>query len=503
MTIAADERAQPRLYRLSPIDSTGLMFGLALPQLVLVAGGVVIGSTVMVTTSVPIGIAILVTGALLGLVRVHGASLVELAPQGARYARQRLGEGGAWFSVVPLLGGDTTDAPPALADQDVLIVDPGPLGLGPPGAEIAVSRDRKAGTYAATLRVAGRQFALIDQGEQDWLVTQWGTALQAFIAERTPVVSIRWSEWAAPAGLEEHRRWLKEHLDDNPLHDVRQAYEQLLDEAGSRSTRHEVLVTVTVHGGKVRVGKRHDRDRVRAAVELLLTEVRLFGQRLEGAGLLVSMPLAPGEWARAMRLRLDPTCRAALDGRRRSLADTNSEVSVANAGPTAAESTWTAWHADGAWHRGLYVSEWPRLDVPARWMSDLMLYNGAVRTVSVFFEPVPRSRSQRSITRDAAKIESDSQQRAEKGFRVGAHHRRAARAVEEREEELVAGYGEFFYAGVVCVTATTLGELEAATDEITQVAASVGLELRPLHGRHDQAMVASLPIARGVTPRGR
>ncbi len=503
MTSTTTDRQKSRLYRLSPIDATGLMFGLTFPQLILVAAGVVIGSIVMVTSSVPIGIGILLLGASLGLVRIHGASIAELAPQGLRYARQRSGDGGAWFSAVPLLGGDLDDAPPALADQDVLVVDPGPLGLGPPGAEIAVSRDRKAGTYAATIRVAGRQFALIDHGEQDWLVTQWGTALQAFIAERTPVVSIRWSEWAAPAGLEEHRSWLKDHLDDNPLHDVRQAYEELLNEAGSRSTRHEVLVTVTIHSGKVRMVRRHNGDRVRAAVELLLTETRLFGQRLEGAGLLVSTPLSPGEWSRAMRLRLDPSCRAALDGRRRSLADASSEVSISNAGPTAAESTWTAWRADGAWHRGLYVSEWPRLDVPARWMSDLMLYNGAVRTVSVFFEPVPRSRSQRSITRDAAKIESDSQQRSEKGFRVGAHHRRAARAVEEREEELVAGYGEFFYAGVVCVTAASLSELEAATDEITQVAASVGLELRPLHGRHDRAMIASLPVARGVAPRGK
>lgn len=132
-----------------------------------------------------------------------------------------------------------------------------------------------------------------------------------------------------------------------------------------------------------------------------------------------------------------------------------------------------------------------------------MVYNGAVRSVSVFFEPVPRSKSQRSITRDAAKIESDAQQRAEKGFRVGAHHRRAARAVEEREEELVAGYGEFLYAGVVCVSAGTLEELDSATDEIVQVGASIGIELRPLHGRHDQAFAASLPIARSVAPKGR
>ena len=113
-----------------------------------------------------------------------------------------------------------------------------------------------------------------------------------------------------------------------------------------------------------------------------------------------------------------------------------------------------------------------------------------------------RSKSQRSITRDAAKLESDTEQRSQKGFRVGAHHRRAARAVEEREEELVAGYGEFFYAGVVCITAPTLTGLEAATEEVSQVAVAVGLEVRPLYGRHDQAMAATLPVARGLAPKG-
>lgn len=149
----------------------------------------------------------------------------------------------------------------------------------------------------------------------------------------------------------------------------------------------------------------------------------------------------------------------------------------------------------------MYVADWPRLDVAAAWMADLMLYAGSVRTISVFFGPIARSKSQRSIVRDAAKIESDAAHRTEKGFRVGAHHRRAARAVEEREEELVAGYGEFSYAGLVTITTTSLDELDAVTAEVSQVAASVGLELRPLHGRHDYAMAATLPIARGLVPK--
>ena len=314
------------------------------------------------------------------------------------------------------------------------------------------------------------------------------------------MVSIGWSQWAVPAGLDEHRVWLGDHLAADPLGDVRAAYEQLLREVGAQAVRHEVLVTVTLAVG--RVGRRRGaQDRLSMAVETLVSEMRLFSQRLEGSDLLVSAMLSPSEWARAMRVRLDPPAQLVIDGRARSLGQAAGGLSPDNAGPQATESTWTAWRADGSWHRAMRVTEWPRIDVGAGWLSDLLLYAGSVRTLAVVLEPVPRSKSQRSIVRDAAKVESDAAHRAEKGFRVGAHHRRARQAVEEREEELVAGYSEFVYAGLVCVTSDTLDDLDAATDEVSQIAASLGVEVRPLHGRHDLAMVATLPVARGVVPK--
>lgn len=491
-----------RTYTLSPPDRTGWMFGLGLAQLGVCAFSVFAGVIVMSIYNVPIGIAVGVAGIGLGIARVGHMTLLEAIPHSLRWSKATVAGGQVWYAVVPLVGGDQDKAAPSvLDDHELLIVDAGHVGVGAAGTKIAVSRDTKANTYSATLRVAGKQFSLVESHDQDHLLNQWGVALQSFIAERSPVVSVRWSEWAAPAGLDEHRRWLNEHMAADPLLDVRSAYELLLREAGSQTTRHETLVTVTINPGKMSLRKRQKQDAVRTAVDTLLAEMRLFGQRLEGADLAVSRPLTPGEWARAMRLRLDPTARLALDGRRRSLGEQAGECSPDNAGPLTAVDNWTSWQTDGAHHRALYVSDWPRIDVPAAWMSDLMLYNGSVRTVSVFFEPIARSKSQRSITRDAAKIQSDAEHRAEKGFRVGAHHRRAAKAVEEREEELVAGYGEFLYSGVVTVTARTEAELDEATDEVTQVAASVGLELRPLHGRHDLAVCATLPLARGIAPK--
>lgn len=352
---------------------------------------------------------------------------------------------------------------------------------------------------SATIRVTGRQFGLLEPGEQDWLIAQWGTALQAFISERTAVSSIRWSEWAAPAGLEEHRRWIAQHRAERPLASIQEAYEALLVEGGASASRHEVLVTVTVQPSRVRRGSAN--DGLKAAVEVLLGEVGLFSRRLSAAGLLVSAPLSPAVWSRAMRLRLDPGSRAGLDVRARSLGEEAGGLDPSNAVPLAAQTGWGSWRTDGAWHRALYVADWPRVEVPASWMGPLMLWAGSVRTISAFFEPVPRAKSFRQITRAAAKVQSDEDSRRRDGWRVGAHHRRAMQAVDEREEELVAGYGEFHYAGLVVVSADSEDGLDRAADEVTQVAAGIGIDLRPLHGRHDDAVVATLPVARSLASR--
>ena len=499
----SDTTTQGRSYRLSPPDRTGWMFGLSITQLAAVAIGVIVGASLMVTVGAVVGaVAVAVIGGL-GIARIGGVPLLETIPLGWRFVSMKANGESVWFERVPVVGGDADHpVPPAMRGLELLTVEASTTGDGSPGSRVAVGHDTESGTISATLRVAGRQFGLLEPAEQDWLISGWGTALGAFVSERNPVVSVRWSQWAAPAGLEEHRVWLSEHLATDPVEDVRAAYEQLLREAGGRTARSEVLVTVTVAIGRVR-RRRNDTDQLAAAVETLLGEMRLFAQRLESAGLIVSAPLTPAQWARAMRLRLDPSTRLALDRRQRSLGETAGAANPAHAGPSVTETTWNAWRTDGAWHRTLRVAEWPRIDVGAQWLSDLLLYSGCVRTMTVALEPVARSKSQRSIVRESAKIESDAAHRAEKGFRVGAHHRRARQAVEEREEELVAGYSEFNYAGLITVTAPSIDELDQATDEVSQIAASLGIELRPLHGRHDIGTLASLPVARGIVPKER
>jgi hypothetical protein len=488
-----------RLYRLAPIDKTGVMLGLSIVQIVVGGAGLLVGSILMVGVSVLLGVLVAVIFAAVGLIRVGGEPLLHQVPILMAFTKRGRKES-VWLAPIPVLGPavDPKKGPTVLASQEMHHIDPADYGLSPeemPGP-IAMVIDEKAGLFSVSVRINGRQFGLLEPHEQDWTLAQWGNVLSQFVSERPQITQVQWSEWAAPSGMSEHRDWLEAQKAAQPVPDAQAAWNELLGQAGTIATRHEVLLTITTHTSRIRAQKRH-RSRRDASIEALLKEARGLLTRLGGAGLNAVM-LSPREHTRAMRLRMDPSVRATLDRREAFLGTAAGFVSDSNAGPMATKDSWTWFAADNSMHRSFVVAEWPRLDVPGDWMRSLMLWSGVVRSVNVFFTPIPRSKSQRKITAQATKIDADVIHRTEKGFRVGAWHHRAAKSVKEREEELVAGYVELGFAGVVTISGSSLDELDQAGADIVQIAAGVGVELRPLHGRHEEAFIACLPVARGV-----
>ena len=191
--------------------------------------------------------------------------------------------------------------------------------MGFPGVgDIGVVHDRRAGTVSATVAVAGRHFGLVDRADQDAAVSRWGTALAGFVRDRSPVCQVRWSEWAAPAGVAEHLAFLERACHD-PAAPAAAAYRELVEGAGRLATRHETLVTMSVALGRPGRGARAGRDARAAAIATLGGELRLFSERLTGGGLRVSAPWTVAQLARAVRSRLDPTALGSLDRRSSSL----------------------------------------------------------------------------------------------------------------------------------------------------------------------------------------
>jgi hypothetical protein len=500
---------QARTFRFSPLDRTGLLLGLSGVQCALVAAGI-FASGLLLDAGAPFLVVLAPTVALsaASFVRWNARPVHEWAPVIARFAFLRVGGRRRWNAPIPLLTGSPVDGrrepalPPFL--RGLTIVDAGPVTWSPSSRHVGVGviRDRARGTVAGIIPVHGREFSLLERGEQERLLHLWGDALAGFCAERGRVSRVQVTEWAAPAGLGEHERFMANHAGVVRNEAALESYRELLSEAGPMTVAHEVLVTVTVDprrvsNGRARAGTEHD-----GVVQALLEELRLVSMRLEAATLVVGAPLSPPQIAEALRLRLDPACRPQFETRSASLAELVGLVSRYSAVPLAALINWDHLRTDGSLHRTYWVAEWPRLDVGPNWLEPLLLHGAGVRTFSLHYEPVPPSRAQRRIDRDSTRLAADEEQRARAGFRIGARHRRAQTAVAEREAELVAGYAELEYAGFVTVTAPDEDALAIACASYEQAAAQAGLELRALDGRHDLGVVCALPLGRGLAERG-
>ena len=495
-----------RLYRFAPRDRAGWILGLGASQCLVLAGALLL-SALMASAGAPVPflVAPVAGAAVFTFGRWRGRPMHEWVPVLAGWAGLH-GRGSIRGAArVPLLGepnGSPTRGaalPPFLVGLEILEASAAWTRARRLGS-VGLVADRRDRCLSGVLRVQGREFALVERAEQERLLSAWGDVLAGFCRERGAVSRVAWSEWAAPAGLEEHLRYVGAEgtaAADSPH---RAAYLALVNQAGPMTTRHEVLVTVTIDPRRARLARKSTNAGDDAAAGALLEELRLMTTRLENAELTVDVPLSPEELREVLRVRADPTVLGALATRRRA-SPAGALVGGHNFGPMVVDLHLGHARIDGSLHRGYWIAEWPRLDVGPGWLARLLLHDGGVRTVTVVCEPVAPSRSQRQIDRDATKLASDEEQRRKRGFRIGARHHRAEVAVLDREAELVAGHAELEYVGFLTVTAADEESLQRSCAEYEQAAAQAGFEVRALDGQHDAAFGASLPIGRYPSAR--
>jgi len=490
--------ADTRRYRFGPLDQAGWILGLGATQCVLLAGGLLTGGIALrasgsiLTAAAP---ALLAVAAAFG--RWQARPLHQWFAPLTSWAALRARGLDRWGAQILDLGRTgTPELPPFLAGLRFLEIPA--ATRGPRASGVGVVVDPTGQLLSATIRARGREFALLEPREQIRILDAWGAALGAFCREQSPVVRIAWTEWAAPASLENHLAFVREHHHDTPTGARLAEYLDLVGNAGPLTTSHEILITLTVDRRRVRRPRATDADE--AALETLLEELRLFSARLEQAGVAVEAPLSPGDLATVLRVRTDPSCAPRLDARARTLAEDARLIAPQNCSPLSVHARWHEVAADQALHRVYWIAQWPRLEVPADWLATLMLHPGGIRTLSLIAEPVAPSRSRRAIDREATRLASDEDQRARRGFRIRAQHRRAETEVLAREQELVAGYAELTYAGFLTITAFDPETLETQAGEWQQVAAQTGLELRALDGQHDLGLATALPLGHIPAP---
>ena len=224
--------------------------------------------------------------------------------------------------------------------------------------------------------------------------------------------------------------------------------------------------------------------------------------RLENAGLACDPPLSAVELVTATRVRSDPTVLAKLAGLRRSLAEAASVVAP-QFGPMAVAEDWNRVRVDGGVHRSWWVARWPRRDVPAAWLDQLLFGVSCTRTLTVVFEPVPPSRSDRDIDRETvvratnaggpgtARVPGQGGGPQSRPRRATPRTRAGRRLCGTPLRRVADRHGH--------------GPRPAAGDRrrVEQAAAQAGIELQALYGRQAAGWAASLPFGRTVARRHR
>ena len=479
----------PRRYRFAPAGKPGL-FGLIPPaQIAVAAGGTLVAWVLMVVGVFPPAAAIpALVGAGVAFKRVDGHPLYQLIPIASRWWWRR--RRGRWCRPIPLLGATDhvpVELPPAMRGLRLIEL------IDNDGRRRAVVHDQPVGTVSAVLAVSGDgQFSLADPLEQDRRVAMWGDAIAGFCRERTAVCRVAWQEWTAPAGSTDELG-ISAPAETQAECD----YQALVRAVAPTLTTHEPHLVLTVRVDAV-TPRRHQ-PRLEAACEALFDQARLFTSRLETAGLTAGPVLSPVELTHLVRTRSDPQARAALATVSRSLASLAGRA-AADFGPMAVDDVWQHVQVNGALHRSFWVRGWPRVEVPAAWMDNLLAANTrtGTRTTTVVFEPIAPSVAARAAERDAVRLEASEHSRQRRGFRTRAGDHRARQDVEAREHELTAGYGDVAYAGFITVTAPSPDLLADLASDTEQSAAQTGVLLDPLDGRHGEGWVASLPLGRSV-----
>ena len=497
-----------RTYRFGTLERSGFLGGLRKGQLLLLGvcaaiafcGFLLLGAR---HASVGIVLALLcgAVGSLGAFMPVSGQPLADWAPVALSFvARGRRGR--EWRSQLP--GRGFTSAQLRIAEEDALTL-PGELSevellcLPVGGAEVGVLKDRRQGTYTATLAVRVAAFGLLDRADQERRLERWGTVLASLAREGSPVSRVQWIERSLPADGDEIGRYLAEARDQAvPLSSNSiQSYLELVDSAGIVTQDHELFVCLQIdHRRAARAIKRLGGGE-EGACQVLHRELELLAERLQAAQIGVRGALRPQALCKVLRLAYDPYCRVALA--RRSKGELASDgVEPRAAGPLAAGEHWSHYRSDAAFHATYWIACWPRVELPAVWLMPLLTQAGVLRSVAVTMEPVAPSRAIREAEAARSADVEEEQLRRDHGFITRARTRRRQEANVRREAELSRGHAELRFAGFITVSARSEEELELACERAEHGAAQSHLELRRLYGQQAQAFTNTLPLARGL-----
>jgi hypothetical protein len=375
------------------------------------------------------------------------------------------------------------------------------------GASFGVVKDTRAHTYTATMMCQSSAFYLLSEADREARLAAYGSVLAALARDHGPTRRIAWYERTLPPGSDQLAEYLHQakrtdaDMRDPPLELV--SYLELLAGQGDGAEDHEVLVSLQIDAARAVAGRaiRDFGGGDEGALLVLADELDLLAHRLSQAGIVVAGVLNRRGLASAIRNGSDPFGR--------QLRDTGQQngrvggIAPHTTGPISRETHWSHVACDGSLHTTLWIAEWPRIDVRATFLEELLMHTGATRTVALVMELLGPAQAMRKAERAATEAGAERALRARIGKRTSARERQREGSVATREEELASGHAAVRFAGYVTVSVPNTGtdalsELGMTVRKVEMAANSRQLRLERMWGQQDDALTYTLPLCRGL-----
>jgi hypothetical protein len=488
-------------YRFGPLERRGLLLGLRVSQMVIfgIAGLVAVAASRTLTPTGAFGVvvAIALLSAFVAFVPIGGRALDEWLPVIGQWVLDGVASRRRFVSGYPTHGMTATLDPqpafPPVLKGITILAHPVPDS----DARIGVIKASRIGTYTGVLSVQGKSFALLDGPEKGRRLSLWAGILAGLAREGGVVHRVQWVERTVPDPGDEIGNYLKENLAVPIDSLMARSYLEVVDEAGPVTQQHETFVALQIHAGRSARAVKAAGSGDAGACEVLRRELAALAIKLAGAEITVEGALTPRLIARAIRTGFNPACRNELA--RLSARDPERiGTAVTNAGPLAAEASWSTYRTDDAWHATYWIAEWPRVDADPDFLAPLLLRTERMRTVAITMEPISPLRAIRSVESARTSVAADEELRQRAGFMATARRSREQEALASHERDLSDGHSFYRFAGFVTVSAPDPDELDRACGEIEEAAGRSFLDLRRLRGQQTAAFTYTLPLCRGL-----
>jgi len=134
---------------------------------------------------------------------------------------------------------------------------------------------------------------------------------------------------------------------------------------------------------------------------------------------------------------------------------------LATAGPVAIEEHWDHLRHDSGFSAVLWVSEWPRIDVPPHFLHALTFAPGVRKTISITATPLSTAAAMRDIRKAKVEYLTDAAQKSRLGVVADLADAQELADVMTREQALISGHADLRFTSLIAITAPTKDQLDA------------------------------------------